>query len=57
MIEKDKEFRDIHNRFSDGDTGDMCRTDKIIQLIGYSNSNIRRHDAGKENEVRVVMLE
>ena len=56
IIEKDEEFRDILNRFRDGETGDMCRNDKIIQLIGYRHFNLRRHEAGKENEVRKVVM-
>lgn len=57
-MDDDKQFREILNSFRDGQVGELCRSDPIIKLIGFSHFNLRRHETGKENEVkRVVMAE
>ena len=55
-IDKDIEFTNILNRFRDGEIGDICRTNKFIRLIGYRHFNLRRHEVGKQDEVRKVVM-
>lgn len=57
-MDDDKQFREILNSFRDGQVGELCRSDPMIKLIGFRHFNLRRHETGKENEVkRVVMAE
>ena len=55
-IDKDKDFKQILNEFRDGKIGDLCRTNKIIKMIGYRHFCLRRHESGKKNEVRKVVM-
>ena len=36
--------------------GDTCRTIKHIEIIGYRHFNLRRHEHGKEVEVKKVVM-
>nr|XP_022287160.1 uncharacterized protein LOC111099929 isoform X5 [Crassostrea virginica] len=57
-IDQDPDFREILNSFRDGKVGALCRSDPFIKLIGFRHFNLRKHEKGKENEVkRVVMAE
>lgn len=55
-MDKDDDFRDILNRFRDGEVGDTCRTNDTVKLIGYRHFNMRRHENSKQNEVRKVVM-
>ncbi|XP_060582162.1 uncharacterized protein LOC132738621 isoform X2 [Ruditapes philippinarum] len=55
-IKKDTEFQAILNRFHDDFVGNLCRTNDIIIMIGYRHFNLRRHENGKEDEVRKVVM-
>jgi chorismate mutase len=55
-IDNDSDFTNILNRFRDGEVGDTCRTDKFIKVIGYRHFNLRRHETGKQDEVRKVVM-
>ncbi|XP_053376994.1 uncharacterized protein LOC123549558 [Mercenaria mercenaria] len=52
----DKEFQDILNRFVDGQAGDLIRKNTEIQIIGYKHFNMRKHEEGKADEVRKVVM-
>ena len=52
-IHKDAEFsEEILHKFRVGIVGDICRSDKIIQQIGYRHFNMRRFEKSKRDEVR-----
>jgi hypothetical protein len=55
-MDSDQGFLDILNRFRQGDVGDFCRTNKTIKLIGYRHYNLRRHEEGKQDEVRKTVM-
>lgn len=55
-MEADKEFKEILNRFRDGQVGDLCRTNKTVKMIGYRHFNLRRHEEEKQDEVRKVVM-
>ena len=55
-ISKDIDFQSILNRFRDGEIGDICRQNCTIQMIGYRHFNLRRHEVGKQDEVRKVVM-
>lgn len=55
-MDNDKGFLDILNRFREGEVGDFCRTNKTIKLIGYKHFNLRRHEEGKQDEVRKTIM-
>ena len=55
-MDADKGFVDILNRFRDGEVGDFCRTNKTIKLIGYRHFNLRRHEEGKQDEIRKTIM-
>lgn len=55
-IKGDMEFHDILNRFNDDRVGNLCRTNETIVLVGYRHYNLRRHEEGKEDEVRKVVM-
>lgn len=44
------------NSFRDGQVGELCRSNPIIKLIGFKHFNLRRHETGKENEVKKVVM-
>jgi hypothetical protein len=56
QIKKDKQFLDLLNRFQDDFVGNLCRTDETIIVVGYRHFNLRRHEEGKEDEVRKVVM-
>jgi len=53
---KDPDFEQVLNRFRDGEIGDTCRSNKTIKMIGYRHLCLRRHETGKQDEVRKVMM-
>jgi len=53
---KDPDFEQILNRFRDGEIGDTCRSNKTIKMIGYRHFCLRRHETGKQDEVRKVVM-
>ena len=55
-MSNDKDFQEILNRFHDNEVGDLIRRSPTIQLIGYKHFNMRRHEEGKEAEVRKVIM-
>ncbi|XP_061182956.1 uncharacterized protein LOC133191225 [Saccostrea echinata] len=55
-MDRDPGFVDILNRFRQGEIGDFCRTNKTIKLIGYKHFNLRRHEEGKQDEVRKIIM-
>lgn len=55
-MDADEGFRDILNRFRDGEIGYLCRSNKTLKLIGYRHFNLRRHEDGKQDEVRKVVM-
>lgn len=56
QIKADKEFHQILNRFQDDAVGRICRTNETIIIVGYRHFNLRRHEEGKEDEVRKVVM-
>lgn len=55
-MDSDSEFQDILNRFVDGEVGDLIRKSTEIQIVGYKHFNMRRHEEGKADEVRKVVM-
>lgn len=55
-IDNDQDFQDILNRFLDNETGNLIHTNSTIQLIGCKHFCLRRHEEGKEGEVRKVVM-
>jgi len=53
---KDSDFEQILTRFRDGEIDDTCRTNKTIKMIGYRLFCLRRHETGKQDEVRKVVM-
>ena len=50
--DQNPDFREILNSFRDGKVGALCRSDPFIKLIGFRHFNLRKHEKGKENEVK-----
>lgn len=55
-MDKDDEFVGILNRFRDGPVGNMCRTNETVKLVGYRHFCLRRHEEGKHDETRKVVM-
>lgn len=55
-MDVDKGFLDILNRFRDGEVRDFCQTNKTIKLVGYRHFNLRRHEEGKQDEIRKTIM-
>ena len=55
-IENDSEFTDYLNRFRDGEVGNLIRNNDTIKLIGYRHFSLRRHEDGKRDEIRKVVM-
>ncbi|XP_060557541.1 uncharacterized protein LOC132717962 isoform X2 [Ruditapes philippinarum] len=55
-MDNDSEFQNILNRFVDGEVGNLIRNNNILQIIGYKHFNMRRHEEGKGDEVRKVVM-
>jgi len=53
---KDSDFEQILTRFRDGEIDDTCRTNNTIKMIGYRHFCLRRHETGKQDEVRKVVM-
>ena len=49
-------FKDILHMFRDGNICDICRTNIFVKFIGYRHFNLRRHEEGKHNEARKVVM-
>jgi hypothetical protein len=55
-VRQDKEFCGLLNRFQDDVIGNICRTNETIIMIGYRHFNLRRHEEGKHDECRKVVM-
>lgn len=52
-IHKDQGFiDDIMSKFTENEAGNLCRTDKLIQQLGYKQYSKRRYESSKIDEVR-----
>jgi len=49
-------YKNILYRFVDGEVGDLIRNSNEIQLIGYKHFNMTRHEEGKADRVRKVVM-
>lgn len=50
-ISCDKEFVEILSNIQEGEVGEICRTDELIQIIGYRHFSLRRGASSKRNEI------
>ena len=55
-MDSDTEFKEILNRFRVGEVGDFCRENYIVKMIGYRHFCLRKHEIGKQDEVRKTVM-